>query len=283
LNQRYLSLVIHFILLYWGTSSVYALDENVTTPIVPIRIMPLGDSITYDYQLSDATDPRPVSSRTGYRSHLWYMLKDANYTADFVGSRSAGSAIIPAFDTDNEGHPGWTALELAENTYGYMINYRPNIVLLHIGTNDNAESPNGINTILNQIDLYEQASGQKVRVLVSLIIGGKSAHAIEPFNKNLEALIKKRIIDGDNITLVDMYRKAGLTTSDFIDSIHPNDTGYRKMANVWFNTLMQPYTPALYSFSSTIVKSRYIKSLDINEALQSTTFVTKVPDTGIAF
>jgi len=286
LNLKFFILLISILL---GTTLLYAVDNNTTdsnnttVPAVPIHIMPLGDSITYDFRLSDATDPRPTSLRTGYRNHLWYMLKDANYTADFVGSRVAGEAITPHFDPDNEGHPGWTAVELAENTYGYMINSRPDIVLLHIGTNDNAETPDGINNILDQIDAYEGASGQSVRVFVSLIIGGQAAHAIKPFNDNLEKLIKQRIINGDNITLVDMYRTAGLTTSDFIDRIHPNDSGYRKMAQVWFKSLMAPYTPALYAFPRTLVNSALIESLDVNEISHSVTFVTKIPNTGIIF
>ena len=133
------------------------------------------------------------------------------------------------------------------------------------------------------INLYESESGRKVRVLVSLIIGGQSANAIRPFNENLEKLIKKRIINGDNITLVDMYRTAGLTTNDFIDRIHPNDNGYKKMAQVWFKALMAPYTPSLYIFPNKIVNSSYIESLEVNEKMHSVTFVTKIPETGLIF
>jgi len=282
MKQKYFKLLIRFFALCLITTHLYA-ENNESTPANLIRIMPLGDSITYDYRLSDANDPRPTSMRTGYRSHLWYMLQNAGYNADFVGSRIAGEGIIPPFDPDNEGHPGWTASELAINTYDYMINARPNIVLLHIGTNDTSPSIDGINAILNNIDFYERDSGQSVRVLIALPIGGKSAHEIKPFNDELEKLISQRAINGDNITLVDMYRTAGLTSSDFIDSIHPNDTGYRKMAQVWFNALMAPYTPALYTFPSTIVPSNYVRTMYVSEETKSVTFTTEVPDTGLIF
>ena len=120
---------VSFLLL--GTLFLQA-EDNTTA----VRIMPLGDSITYDMREADLRDPRPTSTRTGYRSHLWYMLQNANYQADFVGSQVAGQAINPPFDPDNEGHPGWTSLDIAERTYSYMITHQPNIVLLHIGTND---------------------------------------------------------------------------------------------------------------------------------------------------
>ena len=48
-----------------------------------VRIMPLGDSITYD---NYSGDTRPSSIRTSYRSHLWWELQDNGYNVDFVGS-----------------------------------------------------------------------------------------------------------------------------------------------------------------------------------------------------
>ncbi|MDQ7084903.1 MAG: hypothetical protein Q9M36_08195 [Sulfurovum sp.] len=79
--------------------------------------MPLGDSITYDDAYADYPSARPANLRYAYRSYLWYQLQTAHYNVDFVGSRSAGSAILPAFDPDNEGYPGWTSNELADITY----------------------------------------------------------------------------------------------------------------------------------------------------------------------
>ena len=50
----------------------------------PIRIMPLGDSITYD---NHEGDTRPEGLRTGYRQPLWLKLtQEGGYNVDFVGS-----------------------------------------------------------------------------------------------------------------------------------------------------------------------------------------------------
>lgn len=232
----YLKLFIGIVLL--ATLNLPAAESNNT-----IRIMPLGDSITYDERLSDVEDhPRPASQRSGYRNYLWYMLKDANMNVDFVGSQSAGQAITPPFDTDNEGHPGWTSSEINEKIYSYMLNSKPNMVLLHIGTNDHGTSVHSVDNILTEIDTYEQESNTSVRVLVALIIDRKDHDkTIQSFNENLKKLITSRYENGDNVTLVDMYNGAGLTSSDYADHTHPNDSGYKKMANVWFKAIQTPY------------------------------------------
>ena len=248
----------------------------------PTRIMPLGDSITYDARYEET---RSHSVRTGYRSHLYHKLVEAKYDVNFVGSRIAGEAITPSFDPDNEGHPGWTSFELAEETYTFMTQSNPDIVLLHIGTNDlTSTTASGVNAALNEIDYYEQKSGRTVQVIVALIID-RQIHdgRIPSFNTRLQEMLAKRMINGDNLIMVDMYSGAGFTSDDYIDNTHPNDAGYSKMADVWFDALMQPYTPELYTFASTIVDSSYVKSQHVNETEHSVTIITEVPNSGINF
>jgi len=250
-----------------------------------VKIMPLGDSITYDNRHSDEDDPRPSSQRTAYRSHLWYKLQAAGYAADFVGSRVAGQSIQPPFDPDNEGHPGWTSFEIAAKTYTYMSNSNPDIVLLHIGTNDvSTTAPTGVESILNEIDLYEQESGHSVLVIAALIIDRREDDGrIRIFNERLEGMLVNRIINGDKIVIVDMYRNAGLTRRDYVDNTHPNSNGYNKMASLWFNAIMRPYNPTLSTFPYTLVSPHYIENITINSTATSVEFTTEVPDNGIIF
>lgn len=204
--------------------------------------MPLGDSITYDCRESDIENPRPSSLRTGYRSHLWYMLKDANFSANFVGSRTAGQSIKPPFDPNNEGHPNWTSFDIAEKIYTFMQMNTPDIILLHIGTNDFSHSVNGVRSILDEVDRYEKNTGKTIRVLVALIIDRKSHDLnIAGFNSNLANLFQKRWENGDILTLVNMQKDAKLTKSDYADKTHPNNNGYRKMAKVWFDAITSKY------------------------------------------
>ena len=281
MKQKYLKLLISFFTLSLTTTSIYAEEASN-----PIKIMPLGDSITSGYILADFDNPRPFSIRTGYRNHLWYILNNAAFSSDFVGSQVAGQEIVPPFDTDHEGHKGWHSNDIAENTYAYMASSAPDIVLLHIGTNDYSSSVTGVASILNQIDLYEQASGHPIRVLVAQIIDNASPNGIiRGFNENIQSLVTSRILDGDNITLVDMYRGAGLLGSDYTDRIHPNDSGYYKIASVWANIIMTPYThnPELSRFPTTIVPKGYIQSANINSAGDTIEFTTSVPAAGMTF
>lgn len=280
--------IFTFLFLSLSITFGYAADENNTTEnnitTVPLRIMPLGDSITYGMHTYDEflTQESLVG---GYRQFLWRMLQDSNKSVDFVGSQQAGTAITPAIDPDNEGHPGWRMGDIANITYEKMLEFQPDIVLLHIGTNDLAEtSPDGVLNILNQIDSYENNSGRKVRVLVALIIPRQVADGrIDTFNTNLNKALQKRILNGDRINIVDMYRGAHLTSADYSNDMHPNDTGYFKMAQVWFQTLITPYNYNLRLFPRTLVSSNYIKSVIFHDTDNSIEFITEVPSTGILF
>lgn len=252
-----------------------------------VRIMPLGDSITYDDLHSDYPNPRPKGVRHGYRNHLWYMLKDAGYDVNFVGTRIAGEDIVPAFDPDNEGHPGWTSYDIAEHILNYLNYAKPDTVLLHIGTNDGSTSTRGVESILNEIDQYERDSGQRVLVLVALIID-RQVHdpIITVFNNRLIKLISRRRQSGDIVTLVNMYKDAGILSSEYADNTHPTDAGYQKMAKVWFNAIQTPYRPfntSLKSYPTSLVNSSYIISTNVNEATNTVTFKTEIPKSGIKF
>jgi len=238
MKHKKFNLTKAILLLFLGTSLVNAihLDLNNTTTI---RIMPLGDSITFD---QTSGEKRPTSKRSGYRSHLWYSLKKSGYKVDFVGSQTAGSAIKPPFDTHNEGHPGWNSYEIANKAYSYMVKAKPNIVLLHAGTNDHSTSIKGMNSLLNEIDIYESNSQTQVRVIVALIINRRSGDLIiEGFNKKLKKLIQERWENGDIISTVNMFKDTKLTKEDYYDNTHPNSKGYKKMAKVWHKALTTPY------------------------------------------
>ena len=263
-----------------GLSLVFSvLDAEIT------KIMPLGDSITYDDLRSDSINYRPDGIRTAYRDDLWYMLQDANFAADFVGSQVAGQDITPPFDADNEGHPGWTSYDISETVYQFLSDNPPDTILLHIGTNDHSSSISGVNSLLDEIERYERDTGTHIRVIIALIIGrtGVSNATIESFNSNLANLVNSRINTGDMLTLVDMYHDAGLTADDYAETTHPNSAGYAKMATVWFNALMLPYNRELHAYPSSVVSTEYIQGTVVDEATKSVSFLAQVPDTGITF
>jgi len=209
-----------------------------------IKIMPFGDSITYDNTYADLENPRPTSMRSAYRNYLWYKLQDAGYDVDFVGSRQAGSSVTPSFDVDNDGYPGLASYELADKAYSLISKSKPDIILLHAGSNDWDDSPSGIEDILDDVDRYEYENDTSVTVVLALIINRKEYESwIRYFNANVKRMAQRRIDNGDKIVIVDMENGAGLNySSDMRDPAHPTDTGYNKMATVWFNALKTVYT-----------------------------------------
>jgi len=206
----------------------------------PVRIMPLGDSLTYDDSYADHNDQkRPAGLRHGYRNYLWYLLIEDGYSVDFVGSRNAGADIIPAFDPDNEGYPGYTSDQIADIVYEKLVLSRPDIVLLYIGANDWDEDVSGVGRILDEIDRFERNEHIHIKVILAKIANRREYYQwMTDFNRNLQHLANNRIADGDDIVVVDLEYGAGIDyPGDFQDPTHPNDTGYAKIAKVWYKAL----------------------------------------------
>lgn len=211
----------------------------------PIRIMPLGDSITQGK--SSGVDIE--SQQIGYRKTLYDMLAADGYdNINFVGSLTHGQDY-PGFDPNHEGHPGRTDGYIASNVYGYLdavyeVDGPVDIVLLHIGTNEVNTSSGDVMNILNEIDDWEVDNNSPIIVILARIINRSSFdQTTADFNTNVAAAAQLRINNGDDIIIVDMENGAGinyaLTTSggDMWDNLHPFATGYDKMAQIWFNAL----------------------------------------------
>ncbi len=117
------------------------INQNTQISSSTIKLMPLGDSITW------GTNP-DNSNSSGYRRSLFLQLGNAGYNVDFVGSLNGG--LPNDFDRDNEGHPGWvsglpaydTSLVLSTKITGFLNSNPPDVVLLIIGTNDCTEQDN---------------------------------------------------------------------------------------------------------------------------------------------
>ena len=273
MKNKYIKFYVSILCFVVGVSLLHA---------EPVTIMPLGDSITYDNNEDDLDDPRPVGERKAYRNHLGYMLSDANVSFDFVGSVVAGQDVEPSFDPDNEGHPGWSSYDIASDIYDFLEQNPAEIVLLHIGTNDYGTEIDGVEMILDSIDQFEINNNKPVRVVLALIINfQRPDRKIEIFNNNLYTMANDRIIKGDNIVLVDMEDKAGLTEDDYADGLHPNDSGYKKMATIWVDPIVSPRNDGLYMFPMALVEREYIDRVEVDG--DTILFTTGIPDDGINF
>ncbi|MEU5259474.1 endo-1,4-beta-xylanase [Amycolatopsis sp. NPDC021455] len=192
-----------------------------------VRIMPLGDSITYG-----TGDPG------GYRIGLWQRLAAGRYTNDFVGSQFNGPSSL--WDHDHEGHPGWRIDQIDANVTGWMRTYNPRSVLLHIGTNDIlqnynvAGAPGRLSTLIDHITAAAPNADVFVAQLIPLGWASGDA-AVRTFNNAVPGIVQSKVNAGKHVHLVNLHN--AVATSELPDGVHPNATGYDKMAAVWYNAL----------------------------------------------
>jgi hypothetical protein len=207
------------------------------TIIVDQTIMPLGDSIT----AGDIAPPDVFSG--GYRKPLYDKLLKAGFTFDFVGSQNDGYG----FDFNHEGHGGWNARDIAwgrtdatddDGVYAWLDANPADIVLLHAGSNGLAADTDDVEAILNEIQRWEDsAEGNHVIVVLAKIIDYvPHKPVVDEFNTNLQSMADNRIANGDDIIVVDQWNALNYQ-DDMSNYVHPNDIGYAKMSNVWFNAL----------------------------------------------
>jgi lysophospholipase L1-like esterase len=196
-----------------------------------VRVMPLGDSITEAFAPHDS-----------YRYWLWNALKADGYKVDFVGSMHGvfdGAPKDTNFDQDHEGHVGWTADQILSHLGPWARTYKPDVVLLHLGTNDMMlrQSVTGTITELGKvIDVLRNANPRVAILMSKLIPNSVNQDGIDKLNNRIPRLIKSKSTKASPIYMVDQTRDFN-RVADTYDGIHPDDSGEQKIATQFFNTL----------------------------------------------
>ncbi len=156
-------------------------------------------------------------------------------------------------DNDNEGHSGFTISQLANDPgTRSSLAQRPNVVLLHIGTNDmnlNSDTTNAPTRLGSLIDQVFTASPDAVLIVAQIIAStlASTQSLIATYNAAVPGVVATRRNAGKKVLVVDMGSL--LTSSDMSDFLHPNNQGYSKMANAWSTALEN--ADALGFFDST--------------------------------
>jgi len=206
----------------------------------PCKILPLGDSITHGYASSDDG---------GYRSQLFKLIVAANQKVTFVGSLTNGPTQVSgqSFPRSHEGHDGWT-IDPGYSTYGAggisslipspALDGKPNIILLHIGTNDTGfkDSANMSTRLEALLDKIAQASPTTLIVLAQITPLGYANSALTAYNAKIPGIVQAHAAKGQHIIGVDMS-KMPVPADIGSDNVHPNDQGYAYMAGVWYAAL----------------------------------------------
>jgi len=194
-------------------------------PKSTLKVMPLGDSITDG-----------VFSPGAYRNQLWKNITSNGLTVDFVGSMSNGGSDLG--DKNHEGHSGWRIDEISNKINSWMDTYKPDIVLLHIGTNDISQNydlnnaPNRLSDLIDKI-CNKLPEGGKLYVATVTPITYADPRS---YNSQVTNIVQNKSSQGKPVYLVDMFN--ALTTNDLaMDGVHPNNNGYNKMGDTWFDAI----------------------------------------------
>jgi lysophospholipase L1-like esterase len=211
----------------------------------PCKILPLGDSITFG--VND-------EANGGYRGPLFADVIAAGQKVTFTGSLSNGPTTVlgQPFPQRNEGHSGWGISEITPFSGGNAgiatlvptpalstgNGGVPDIVLLHIGTNDATSFPAAqMETDLQGLldKLFTSAPNALVVLAQIIPLGYDPTNAvIRAYNQALPGIVQARAAAGKHIMLVDMNTGFSVTTMYGADKIHPNTAGYKVIADRWY-------------------------------------------------
>lgn len=206
-----------------------------------LRIMPLGDSITMGSY--SAVSPLP-GRRIGYRKKLYDDLAaraNDRYRIEFVGSQQDGQAELLS-DARHEGYGGYTTRQIADGVFEWLTANPADIVLLHVGTNDISSDPRAtaasIDLVLERIDAWERLN-YPIWVFIARIVQRLDGRSVAAFNDDLAARVVAR--KNTRRIVVDQQTGAGLiyaTSGDMADDLHPNQSGYDRIASRWYAELV---------------------------------------------
>ena len=226
----------------------------------PLRILPLGDSITrgsYLAKINGKSTGLPHPDGGGWRKPLQDKLRAAGIAYDFVGELNYDAfghdgVVDPQFDPDHHGLAGFSntgilkggvvptlpdalaKLGVKQVTVPAIVDvlkkHQPDIILLMSGANG-FDAP-ARDTLIRTIG--ETSTAQ---LFVATILPQKAPRAgwekVDAYNASLPAIVAAQKAAGKRITFVDMH--AAITTDDLLpDGVHPNQAGMDKMAAAWF-------------------------------------------------
>jgi lysophospholipase L1-like esterase len=218
------------------TAARPAAAQPAIAAAAPVRVMPLGDSIT--------------AGPGCWRAKLWNRLQTTGYTdVDFVGGVSDGGGCNPgyAYDHDHEGHGGYSATGIADQNQlpPWLAAARPDIVLMHLGTND---MWGGYIPLQNKLNAYTKlvtqmrANNPAMKIIVAQIIPMSAAACatcpadVVALNQAIPGWAAGLTTTQSPIAVADLWTGFD-AVADNLDGVHPNDRGFQKMADAWYPVL----------------------------------------------
>jgi lysophospholipase L1-like esterase len=213
----------------------------------PLRVMPIGDSIT-----------EGGDGAGGFRRPLFDLITAATgRQPNFVGGRNMRQSDPADFvDPDEDGYSAYRIEQItsgkgfwhAPSIEQRLRDWAPALVTLHAGTNDaqqdfyfDGNPKTGLPPVIDRLDdlvtrivRYDP----KIRIIVAQIVPANAPASattqdyVVRLNALIPALVARHQAQGDRVSMVDMYTP--MLAHPNPDGIHPDTAGYNVMANVWF-------------------------------------------------
>jgi lysophospholipase L1-like esterase len=213
----------------------YTIKEGLQTPgdvpqrNAPLKVMPLGDSITLGLDGG------------GYRLRLWQRLvQQEKLNIDFVGSEQSGPAKLG--DKHHEGHGGWRIDQVRAIIDSTLAMYTPDVVLLHIGTNDLGQYYQPDSAPARLRDLADRICADRpgIDLIIAAIIPIVAREAlVKEYNGQIPGVVAGLQESGCKAHYVDMSRIVAV--SELFDGVHPVSSGYSKIADAWYPRIKTVY------------------------------------------
>ena len=203
----------------------------------PIRVIPIGDSITAGFHGS------PSGS---YRQVVQERLDAVGTAYDFVGNFRRGNADV--FDTDHQGIPGAAIAGTLETVGSPLQEYDPDFALILLGTNLHFSSPDS-DFASDYRELFEHINENTsdISIVISTVPGfgdgfGSLPGSVDFRNEfvfpAINAGIRQAASEFENVTVVDLFSEFDIETDLASDGVHPNLFGQQKLGNLFADELI---------------------------------------------
>ncbi|KAF2265779.1 SGNH hydrolase [Lojkania enalia] len=212
-----------------------ALNEiRATKATSLVKIMPFGASI--------------VGAPGCWRAILWQKLQAAGIkNTDFVGSNPSPDCGFK-YDGENEGHAGARATEYAQkgNLTVWLKAAKPDIVMVHVGTNDVLGGIKPWDILRAYSTLVDEMRASKVNmgIIFSKLIpldpsrfSKQAVQGIVDLNGNMSEWVMTKSTPLSPILIVDSYTGFDVK-KDTSDGEHPNASGNEKLAQKFYQPLV---------------------------------------------
>jgi len=239
-----------------GTVDAGTIYNPCPTNGTACSILPLGDSIT------EGCCTAPMG---GYRIELFTKAVNNKQTITFVGgtlgigdAKPNGPTTVAGqpFPQGNEGNGGYTIANPSSKggiagaiTDQSCSTYKPNIVLLMIGTNDIlqnidlAKAPTRLGSLIDEII----TDAPNALLVVSSIPPCCNDTTVQAYNATIPAMVNTRAQAGKHVLFVDAHAafiKDANYKADYIssDGLHPSTNGYAVIGDLFYGAISR-YLP----------------------------------------